>query len=89
MALSLAQGRRFALAQWYLGALYPCLHKCSKNFVWSAGQCDVVSYVEANFLQLFLWERFGAFSSIPFEFKPAKTRIVDKVEKVKVIPLEG
>lgn len=40
----------------------------------------MVSYVDVDFLQLFLWETFRA---MPFEFKLAKVRIVDGVEKVK------
>lgn len=55
----------------------------SKNVVKSVEQYEVVSYANANFLQLLLWERFGALSLMLIEFKLVKPRVVDRVEKVK------
>lgn len=43
----------------------------------------MVNYVDRDFLQLFLWETFKVISLTPFEFKAAKTWIVDGVVKVK------
>lgn len=50
MAMSLAQGKRLALAPQYLGALYAPLNECSMNITRSVSQYDVVSYVDAKFL---------------------------------------
>lgn len=47
------------------------------------GRYDVVSYVDANFLQLFLWERFEGLAPKPRDFKAPRPQIVDGVEKVK------
>lgn len=62
MMVLLTQEKRLALAQWHLGALYTRLVEYSKNIAQSIGRYDVVSYVDANFLQLFLWESFRALS---------------------------
>lgn len=58
MEVSHAQGKRLALASWYLGSLYAHLEECLRNITRSFGRYDVVSFVDTNFLQLFLWERF-------------------------------
>lgn len=54
MAVLLAQRKSLALAMLFLGAFYACLDKCSSNVVRSIGRYDVVTYVDVNFLQLFL-----------------------------------
>lgn len=74
MTVLLAHGKRLAWVPWYLGALYACVDECSKIVVWSVGRYDVVSYSDANFLQLFLWERFGALSPTPLEFNQLRPR---------------
>lgn len=45
----------------------------------------VISYADASFLQIFLWERLGAISPMPNEFKPVKTQkvIINGVEREK------
>lgn len=52
---------------------------------------DVATYVDANFLQLFLWKRFGALSPIQIEFKPAKPQkiLVDGLKRRKNDPPEA
>lgn len=50
MAVLLAQGKKLALAPWYLGSLYARLDECSKNITQSVERYDVVSYMDANFL---------------------------------------
>lgn len=69
MTVMLAQRRRLALASWFLGSLYARLDECSQNVTRSMGNYDAVSYIEANFLQLFLWERFEAFALEACVFK--------------------
>lgn len=46
----------------------------------------MVTYADANLLQMFLLKRFRALSPITVEFKAVKPRMVDGVEKVKVPP---
>lgn len=53
MAMMLAQGRKLALASWFLGSLYAWLDECCRNVNRSMGRYDAVSYIEANLLQLF------------------------------------
>lgn len=43
--------------------------RCSQNVIRSMGSYDAVSYIEANFLQLFLWERFEALAPEARVFK--------------------
>lgn len=62
-----------ALAPWFLGSLYACLNECTRNITQSLGQYNVVSYVDVNFLQLFLWERFQGLSTKPRVFKAPQT----------------
>lgn len=62
MAVLLAWGKRLKLASWHLDALYSRLDACARNVVLSVERYDVVSYADANYLQLFLWERFKALS---------------------------
>lgn len=69
MAVLLAQGKRLPLAAWYLGVLYARLDEAARNVTRSLGRYDVVSYVDANFLQLFLWERFEGLALKPLTFK--------------------
>lgn len=83
MAVMLAQGRKFALAPWFLGSLYAQLDECSRNVTWSIGRNDAVSYIEANFLQLFLRERFKGLVPEARVFKAPQPQIVDGVERVK------
>lgn len=66
---------------WFLSGLYARLGECSE-IRW-VDRYEVVIYVDVNFLQLFLWERFRALSPIPKEFKPVKHQVVDGIEKVK------
>lgn len=74
----------------FLGSFYARLDECSKSVARSVGRYNVVTYVDANFLQLFLWDRGGALSPILVQFKPAKLEkiIVDVVEKEKTSHLK-
>lgn len=77
--------KRLALAHLYLGSLYARLDQCSCYIFKSVVQYDVVSYVDASFLQMFLWETFRALSSKPVDFEPVKSQKVNVtgVEKEK------
>lgn len=83
MAVLLVRGKRLPLAAWFLGAMYVRLDEAARNVTRSMGRYDVVSYVDANFLQLFLWERFEGLVPKPRDFKAPRPQIVDGVEKVK------
>lgn len=83
MAVLLAQGKRLPLAAWYLGVLYARLDEATRNVTRSMGRYAVVSYVDANFLQLFLWERFKGLAPKPRAFKAPRPQLVDGVKKVK------
>lgn len=54
MAVLLAQKKRLVLAPCHLGALYARLDECIRNVVRPVGRYDMVTYVDRNFLQLFL-----------------------------------
>lgn len=58
-----------------------------RNVARSMGRYDAVSYIEANFLQLFLWERFEGLAPEARLFKPPQPQIVDRVERVKTLHL--
>lgn len=60
LAILLVKGERSALAPIYLGSLYACLDECITNIAQLLGRSDVVMHVDSSFLQMFLWERFGA-----------------------------
>lgn len=77
-----------ALMPLFLGSFYARLDECSMSVARYVGRFDVATYVDANFVQLFLWKRFGALSPIQIEFKPAKPQkiLVDGVEKEKKRP---
>lgn len=49
----------------------------------SVKQYDVVSYVDAKFLQLFLWKQLRVLSPKSREFKARKPQGVDGVERVR------
>lgn len=83
MAALLARGKRSPLAAWYLGTLYARLDECVRNITQSKDRYDVVSYVDANFLQLFLWERFENLVPKSRVFKAPQPQFVDGVERVK------
>lgn len=70
------------LAPLYLGSLYVGLDECSRWVIKSVNRYDVVSYVNASFLQMFLLERFRALSPVPFEFKLVKPQnvVIDGVK---------
>lgn len=91
MAVLLVEGKKLALAPWSLGAFYARLNKYSKNITRSVGRYDVVSYVDDNFLQLFLWERFLAISPMNRGFKIVTLQLVDGMERIKMslLNLEG
>lgn len=72
LVVLLSKGNRLVLALLYLGSLYAQLDECLKGVLRSVGRYDVVTYVEASFLQLFLWKRLGALSPVLVEFKPGK-----------------
>lgn len=82
-AVALTQGNKVSLSTWYLGAFYARLDKCLKNITRSVGRSNIVSYVNTNFLQLFLWEKFRAISPLPLEFKTIQLKKIDVVDKVK------
>lgn len=71
----------------FLVPFYTRLDECLNDAV---GRYHVVSYANANFLQLFLCERFGALSPIPVKFKPTKPQkiVIDGVEKNKTSHLK-
>lgn len=81
MALSLAQWKRLALASWYLGSLYARFDECSRKITRPIGRYDVVSYVDSNFLQLFMWERFRVLLPKPREFKAPTPQLVGRDNK--------
>lgn len=83
MAMMLVKGKRLALAPWFLGSLFSRLNECCRNVAWSMGRYDAVSYIEANFLQLYLWERFEGLALEARPFKAPQPQIVDGVEHVK------
>lgn len=78
IAVLLTQGKRLALC-----ALYVRLNECSKNVIRSVRRYDAVSYADANFLQLFLRERFRVLFPMPKELKLIQSQTVDEAEKVK------
>lgn len=51
----------------YLGSLYARLDECVANAARSLGRYDVVTYANSSFLQMFLWEHFGAleYATVP------------------------
>lgn len=53
----------------YFRSLYALLDKCTNNITCSVGCCDVVTYADTSFLQIFLWERFSKIAPRPIEFK--------------------
>lgn len=69
----------------YLGSLYARLYECLRSIFKSVDQYDIVTYADASFLQMFLWERFLSTSPMPVEFKAMKPDkiIVDGVEMKK------
>lgn len=69
------------LTPWFLGSLYARLDECSRNVTQSIGR--YVSYVDANFLQLFLFERIQSLTLEPQVFKAPQPQIVDGIERVK------
>lgn len=68
MAVLLTQKKPVALGPWFLGSLYKRLDECGRHIGRSVGRYDVISYVEVNFLQLYLWERFEKLAPISQEF---------------------
>lgn len=83
IAVLLAQKKRPKLALWYLGGFYARLDKCIRNVILSFRRYDVVIYVDVNFLQLFLWERFKVLSPKPNEFGTVHPQWIDGVERVQ------
>lgn len=71
----------------YLGALYAQLDERVRNAIQSVGRHDVVTYIDANFLQLFIWERFHMLSPEPNELKVVIPQRIDGGEG-SCIPLE-
>lgn len=61
----------------YLSSLFDHLDEYVGNIVRSVGHYDVRTHVKTCFLQMFLWERFGAVL-----LKPHKFPAVEIVEKV-------
>lgn len=53
------------LAPIYLASLYTRPDECVANAAWSLGRYDVVSHMDFDYLQMFLWERFRALASNP------------------------
>lgn len=80
-----AKGERLGLAPIYLRSLKARHDECSLNICKSVGRYDVVTYADASFLQMFLWERFSALSFKPDEFKAFKPKkvLIDGEENVK------
>lgn len=68
-AVSLSQGKRLALASWFLGSLYARIDECSRNITQSLRRYYIVAYVDTNFLLLFLWERFRVLSPQPRDLR--------------------
>lgn len=62
MAVSLAQGKGLALAHWLMGTLYACLDESLRNVIRLVRRYNVVSYVDAYFLQLSMGAIQDAFS---------------------------
>lgn len=76
------------MVPWRLGTLYSHLDERVRNAVRSVDRYDVISYADANFLQLFLWETFEALSPIPKVFQSIQPERVDGVDKIKNVPPE-
>lgn len=69
-------GKQAALAPLLLRILDERLDECSRCAVKYINRYDVVFYVDMSFLQMFFWERFGALSPVPIEFKHVKPQKV-------------
>lgn len=87
MALLIPQEKRLSLTLWFLDSLYARLDECSRKITRSFGRYNVVSCVDANFLQLFLWEQFRVLAPQPREFKAPQPLLVDGVERVRSFKL--
>lgn len=83
MAVLLAQRKPVALGPWFLCSLYKRLDECGRNIAGSVGHFDVVCYVEANFLQLFLWELFASMAPVPSALDLVPAKRVQRVLKVE------
>lgn len=49
------------------------------NVAWSLGRYDMVMYMDTVFLQMLLWEHFGALAPMPMEYSatvPGGTGVV-------------
>lgn len=81
----LTKGERLTLASLYLSSFYGRLNKCSQIIYKSFGWYNIVTYADAPFLQMFLWERFRTLSPKLVEFKSVKLEkvIIDREEKEK------
>lgn len=54
------------------GILIFLLGRVCRKWVHSVERLDVVTRVDTSFLQMFLWERFGAIKPKPYEFQAIK-----------------
>lgn len=72
----MAGGRTLALAPLYLRYLYERLDECVQCIVRTIGSYYVVSYADARFLQIFIWERFKTLTPQPNEFSSFE-KVVD------------
>lgn len=72
--------KKLALAPWYLALFMHIWTSPRRMSPQSVSRYDMVNYANRNFLQLFLWEGFQAFSSIPREFKAIKPQMINGVE---------
>lgn len=65
VAVLLAQKKPVALGPLFLGSLFKRLDECGRHITRSVGRYDVICYVDVNFLQLFVWERFAKLAPVP------------------------
>lgn len=56
----------------YLSSLYARLGECSRNNFCSIDRYDIVTYLDASFFHMLLWERFSAMSPKSVDFKVVK-----------------
>lgn len=68
-----------ALVLVYRGSLYARLDECVANMMRSLGRYGVASYVDFDFLQMFMWEHFWGLALVPVVYS---TTIPNRVEVV-------
>lgn len=76
LATLLAIGKGCPSPSLSLGSLYDRLEEYAHNIFPSFGRYNVVIYIDTEFLQMFLWERFVVLSPKPVEFDAIEPEVV-------------